>query len=144
MRLDPAVWGPHFWFVLHTFAISYPLQPDAATKRAYYEFVTNLPIFIPNDQIAKHVAQLLQQYPISQYLDSRDQFIMWAHFIHNRVNAQLEKEQLPFDRYHETYYAHYRPAHEKLAELAAFREKMAYGGIVLGLVIVAFCGWRKG
>ena len=26
--LDPAVWGPHFWFFLHTLALTYPNHPN--------------------------------------------------------------------------------------------------------------------
>ena len=33
LQLDPNVWGPHFWFFLHTLAISYPHHPNAVTKK---------------------------------------------------------------------------------------------------------------
>ena len=31
--LDPKIWGPHYWFFLHTIAMSYPLRPNAVTKK---------------------------------------------------------------------------------------------------------------
>lgn len=31
-RLDPNVWGPHFWFFLMTIAISYPTKANEVTK----------------------------------------------------------------------------------------------------------------
>lgn len=31
--LDPDIWGPHFWFVLHTMAMTYPHHPNDVTKR---------------------------------------------------------------------------------------------------------------
>ena len=28
MSLNPKVWGPHYWFVLHTISLTYPLKPN--------------------------------------------------------------------------------------------------------------------
>ena len=33
MKFDPNVWGPHYWFFLHTIAESYPLHPNDVTKK---------------------------------------------------------------------------------------------------------------
>ena len=46
-NLDPNIWGPHYWFFLHTIAMSYPIHPNAVTKKKYYDFVQNIPLFIP-------------------------------------------------------------------------------------------------
>ena len=47
MALNPKVWGPHYWFVLHTIALTYPLHPNETIKKKYYDLINNLPIFIP-------------------------------------------------------------------------------------------------
>ena len=57
--LDPEIWGPHYWFFLHTIAMTYPHHPNAVTKKKYYEFVQNLPLFIPVEQISKEFSLLL-------------------------------------------------------------------------------------
>ena len=44
--LDANVWGPHYWFVLLTMATSYPKNPNDVTKKKYYEFIQNLPLFM--------------------------------------------------------------------------------------------------
>ena len=31
--LDPKVWGPHYWFFLHTVAMTYPHHPNSVTKK---------------------------------------------------------------------------------------------------------------
>ena len=31
--LQPSVWGPHYWFTLHTIALCYPLYPNDVTKK---------------------------------------------------------------------------------------------------------------
>ena len=45
MNLDSKVWGPHYWFVLYSIAITYPNTPNNVTKKKYYEFIQNLPLF---------------------------------------------------------------------------------------------------
>ena len=56
MVLDAKVWGPHYWFMIHTIAISYPLRPNAVTKKKYYDFIQNLPLFIPIESIDNKLA----------------------------------------------------------------------------------------
>ena len=44
MTLDPNIWGPHYWFFLHTLALTYPETPNDVIKKKYYDFYQNLPI----------------------------------------------------------------------------------------------------
>jgi len=74
-RFRPEVWGPHFWFFLHTMAHTYPDMPTAVTKRKYYDLIQNMPIFIPNAEIGNKFSQFLDKYPVTPYLDNRDSFI---------------------------------------------------------------------
>ena len=30
---NPIIWGPHYWFVLYTIALSYPLNVNESTKK---------------------------------------------------------------------------------------------------------------
>ena len=91
MYFDPSVWGPHYWFFLHTIAESYPMHPNEVTKRKYYDLIQNLPIFIPIDEIGNFVSQLLDKYPVTPYLDNRDSFVRWMNFIQNKVNVNIGK-----------------------------------------------------
>ena len=90
LRLDPNVWGPHYWFFLHTLALSYPHHPNAITKKKYYELLQNLPLFIPVESIGSDFSKLLDEYPVTAYLDSRESLIKWMHFIHNKINIRLD------------------------------------------------------
>ena len=98
MYFDPSVWGPHYWFFLHTIAESYPLHPTEVTKKKYYNLIQNLPIFIPIDEIGNYFSQLLDKYPVTPYLDNRDSFVRWMHFIHNKINIRLGKQELSLPR----------------------------------------------
>lgn len=116
MYFDPSVWGPHYWFFLHTIAESYPLHPTEVTKKKYYNLIQNLPIFIPIDEIGNYFSQLLDKYPVTPYLDNRDSFVRWMHFIHNKINIRLGKQELSLPRALELYREEYKPKPIYLAE----------------------------
>ena len=132
--LDPKIWGPHYWFFLHTVAMTYPHHPNAVTKKKYYEFVQNLPLFIPVEEISKEFEKMIDLYPITPYLDNRDSFIRWTHFIHNKINEKLEKPQITLNDFFVQYYNEYKSQNEKLAEFYKLREKLIYGGILVSIL----------
>ena len=134
LHLDPKIWGPHYWFFLHTVAMTYPHHPNAVTKKKYYEFVQNLPLFIPVEAISKEFEKFIDLYPITPYLDNRESFIRWMHFAHNKINEKLEKPQITLNDFFVQYYNEYKSQNEKLAEFYKLKEKLIYGG-VLGLLI---------
>jgi len=92
-HLDPNVWGPHYWFFIHTLAYSYPETPNEFTKRKYYDLIQNLPLFLPNLEISKKFAQTLDKFPVTPYLDCRESFIRWTIYLHNYVNRTLDKPE---------------------------------------------------
>jgi len=139
MALDSKVWGPYYWFVLHTIALSYPLKPNEVTKRKYYEFIQNLPIFLPNPDIGDNFSKLLNNYPVTPYLDSRSSFIKWMHFIHNKINVSLSYPELSLDDAMIAYYEHYKPKEVKNEEQRKQREKYVFLGFI---IIIIGLGWR--
>jgi len=40
--MDPKVWGPKLWFVIHTIALNYPDNPSYDQKRIHEDFFNNL------------------------------------------------------------------------------------------------------
>ena len=122
-KFAPEVWGPHYWFFLQTIAHTYPLTPNAVTKRKYYDLIQNFPLFIPNPEIGDNFIALLDRYPITPYLDNRDSFIRWIHFIHNRINRILGKEEITLFEALDDYKALYRPKQVKLSERFHLRKE---------------------
>jgi FAD-linked sulfhydryl oxidase len=99
--LDATTWGPHFWGFLHTVSFSYPITPSAEIKKRHYELIRNLPTFIPIETMASSFEKLLDQYPVTSYLDNRESFVRWTWFIHNKINEQLEKPKLSLSELYE-------------------------------------------
>ena len=128
--LDPKIWGPHYWFFLHTIAMSYPIHPNAVTKKKYYDFVQNIPLFIPVESMAGEFSKLLDQYPVQPYLDNKESFIRWMWFIHNKINKKLEKPQISLNDFYVNYYEEYKPMNEKMSEYYKIRGKLIYSGII--------------
>ena len=136
--LDPSVWGPHYWFFLHTLAMTYPHRPNSVTKKKYYEFIQNLPLFLPVEQISGEFSKIIEKYPIMPYLDNRDSFVRWMHFIHNKINEKLEKPQISLNDFFVKYYDEYKTQDEKLSQYNKIKEKIVYFGIIIGISSVIY------
>jgi hypothetical protein len=132
-RLDPNVWGPHFWFFLHTLAMSYPHHPSSVTKKKFYDFIMNLPLFLPVEAIGADFSKLLDEYPITAYLDNRESLIKWMHFIHNKINEKLEKPKISINDFYLHYYEEYKPKDVKFKEYYRFKEKIIYTFVIMGV-----------
>lgn len=132
-NLDPKIWGPHYWFFLHTIAMSYPIHPNAVTKKKYYDFVQNIPLFIPIESMAGEFSKLLDQYPVQPYLDNKESFIRWMWFIHNKINIKLEKPQISLNDFYVKYYEEYKPINEKMSEYYKIRGKLIYSSIIISI-----------
>jgi hypothetical protein len=141
--LDPKVWGPHYWFFLHTVSMTYPIYPNAITKKKYYEFIQNLPLFIPVENISSEFSKMLDMYPVVPYLDNRESLIRWMHFIHNKINEKLEKPQISLNDFYIKYYEEYKPDNLKQIEFYKLREKMIYGGFLLVIICLIYYLYDK-
>ncbi len=118
---DPKVWGPHYWFVLQTIALTYPTHPNDVSKKKYYDFIQNLPLFFPEKPMGDLFMRMLDQYPVTPYLSSRESFMKWVHYINNKINKKMEWNELSFRESLEKYYELYKPDAIKKREL--YRER---------------------
>lgn len=133
VNLDPKIWGPHYWFFLHTLAMCYPNYPNEVTKKKYYDFIQNLPMFIPIEKIATQFTNLLDEYPVQPYLDNRESFIRWIWFIHNKINQKLEKPQIGLNEFYVKYYEEYKTSDKKMIEYLKLRDRLIYIGVIMSI-----------
>lgn len=127
---DPKIWGPHYWFFLHTIILIYPNYPNATTKKAYYNFFRELPRFLPNNSIASYYDKLLLKHPIIPYLDDRKSLFKWICIIHNEVNEKLEYPKISVNKALKRYFKQYD--NQKLKK----EKKIIYDYIKLFLYIL--------
>jgi hypothetical protein len=142
-NLDPKIWGPKFWFFLHTISLTYPKYPNAVTKKKYYEFMQNLPLFLPIEEIASNFSKLLDKYPIQPYLDNKESFIKWVWFIHNKINEQLEKPVISLNEFYIKYYENYKSKNTKLIEYYKIRQKIIYITIIICICFLIYYLYDK-
>lgn len=135
MALDANIWGPHYWFVLQTIAITYPTHPNDVVKKKYYDFIQNLPLFIPDPKMGDELSTYLDKFPVTPYLDSRMSFMKWIHFLHNKINMKLGKEILEFDDAIKLYYDLYKPKNEISYKIFREKHKFLFGVTVLLSII---------
>ena len=143
MTLDPKIWGPHYWFVLHTIALNYPLYPNETIKKKYYDFIQNLPIFLPVTNIGNMFSELLDIYPVTPYLESRDAFIKWMYFIHNKINSNLGQPEITLAESLKIYYDEYRPKNETNYFNKIRQHQYIFIIIIVLLLLVATWLYRK-
>ena len=138
MKLDPKILGPHYWFFLHTASLSYPITPNDTVKKKFYDFIHNFPLFIPDEKISASFSDLLEEYPVSPYLDSKDSFVRWVHFIHNKINKKLEKEQISIGKFYSEYYKQYETITEQQITQIKTKKHIVYALLIVFLLGVIF------
>ena len=131
LKFDATIWGPHYWFFLHTVAHSYPESPNTITKRKYYDLIHNMPLFIPEPPMGDRFAEMLDKYPVTPYLDSRESFIRWVHFIHNKFNVMLGKEEMSYLASLDDYAAQYKTKPVVLSEKLHISKHYIYVALML-------------
>ncbi len=143
MNLDPKIWGPHYWFFLDTIAMTYPNHPNAVTKKKYYEFIQNIPLFIPVENMASEFSKLLDKYPVVPYLDNRESFIRWIWFIHNKINEKIEKPKISLNDFYIKYYEKYKNDNIKTVEFNKLKEKIIYCIIIILILFAIYYLYDK-
>jgi hypothetical protein len=143
MGLNPEIWGKWYWGFLHTIAFTYPNYPNSVTKKKYYELIQSFPLFIPVESMSSNFHKLLQSYPVAPYLDNRESFIKWVHYIHNKINEQLEKPQIPLKDFYIHYYENYKPAKVKITYYHKLKQKIIYLLLLLLLLFSIYYLYDK-
>ena len=99
MRIGPDVWGPHGWKFLHFLALAYPLEPTEDNKKHYKQFFELLQFMLPCSICANNFKRHIEtDLPISdEVLKNRDNFVKWSIDLHNIVNKETGKREIPHE-----------------------------------------------
>jgi hypothetical protein len=93
--------------------------------------------------MGNHFSELLDKYPIAPYLDSRESFIKWVHFIHNRINQMLGKDEISLTEAMQKYYDNYKPKGMLMREEKKYRRKLVFFVLVVLGVSAAYYMYKK-
>jgi hypothetical protein len=136
--LDPKVWGPHYWFFLHTVAETYPEYPNEVTKRKYYDLIQNMPLFIPVVEMGNKFSHFLDKYPVTPYLANKESFVRWVHFIHNKFNQLTGKEEISLLMAIDRYKAEYKPKPIFFSDKIKIRKHYIHIALILMLLLLIY------
>lgn len=95
---NPKIWGSYYWQAFFMYASKYPLsnptpQEQKEVKNTFIKIGNELPCSLC--RISYN--ELLERYPIDQYLSSRKSLISWLYLIRDAVNRKLiiqEREEV--------------------------------------------------
>ena len=138
MKFDANTWGPHYWFFLHTIAEFYSLTPNEVTIKKHYELITNMPLFIPDEQMGNKFSEILDKYPVSPYLDNRDSFVRWMHFIHNKYNHMLGKEEVSLAKSLDMYREQYKPQKVSFMDNIRLKSRYIHFAFIIVLIMMIY------
>lgn len=93
MSLVPTDWGPHYWYVLHTYASVYPEPPDPIDVDVATNLIKGLPFMLPCQECAIHALEYIKavRHDIPRIVSSRANLETFMRDFHNSVNARIGK-----------------------------------------------------
>ena len=84
------------WHVIHATAFTYPVQPTAADRQQYSQFLRSLGDVMCCKDCQRHFRQMLREFPPD--FSSARALSEWTVDAHNRVNARLGKPEWSYKR----------------------------------------------
>lgn len=134
--MDPTVWGPKLWFVIHTVALNFPDNPTYEIIRQHEDFFNNLKYIIPCDKCRLHYTQRLDKNPVTKYLKDSNTLFKYTIDLHNEVNKSLDKKIYSYDEVVDIYKKHYsnEPTVEKCVKSIFNLKNTVILGILVSLV----------
>lgn len=141
--LEPNIWGPHYWFVLHTIAITYPTNPTTTMKKKCYDLLQNIALFLPNEKIGNRFLEYLDKFPVTPYLDNRISLMKWMHFIHNKINKSIGKDEIDFFDSLDMYYENYKNKDVKDITQIKYKKYIYVGSFSCILLFIIYYFYNK-
>jgi hypothetical protein len=94
-QFSPDCWGQVFWETLHIISFAYPENPTASDKENMYNFFKYMGTALPCKECREHYTKNFEKLNILNSLNSRDDLTKWVYDLHNIVNKQLNKTNIP-------------------------------------------------
>ena len=143
MKLDSTIWLPHYQFIMITISLYYPKFPNDVTKKKYYDFIQNIPLFFPQNPLGNKCLSLLDEFPVTPYLDSRLSFMKWVNFMNNKLNTAIGHPPEELYESLEKYYEEYKPKEIKTKQIAQTRKKYIQFGSALLIIFGIIYFYKK-
>lgn len=94
---QPSQFGPHYWYMLHSMALNYPVNPTAFAKTKMKAFIEAIPFLLPCLNCTEHAKEFMANANIQEALNGRKDLFTFFWNFHNLVNTRLGKPEMSFD-----------------------------------------------
>ena len=95
--MNQNLWGPKYWFTLHTMSFEFPENPTKKDRKTYHSIFISLQDVLPCSICRKNYKKNLIEHPIENHLYSRKAIVYWVIDIHNKVNMETGKRNYSYD-----------------------------------------------
>jgi hypothetical protein len=95
--MNPKIWGKYVWVSIHVIALGYPDKPSDEEKNNYKEYFMNLWKVLPCYKCSINYIRHLKELPIDGALVDNISLFKWTVDLHNIVNKETGKRQMPFE-----------------------------------------------
>lgn len=85
-------WRDSFWHYAMIVVSSYPDKPSQVLRKKVYRFFTDIPAMMPDQEFRHKYTELLSRFPVSPYLDSRNDLSKWITFFRNRIGETYNEK----------------------------------------------------
>ena len=102
-RMDPNIWGPGAWTLLHSITFNFPKNPSQQDKNEYSDFFYALANVLPCGICQNNLKKNMDNLPIKFYLDSKEKLTKWLFEIHNLVNLETKKKTITYKHFKNIY-----------------------------------------
>ena len=104
--MRPSIWGPKFWFVLHTSSFRYPKNPSPEEKKYMKQFLYAMANqIIPCPDCRAHILEYIDdpKNGLDHALQDGQEYVKFIWAFHNDVNRRLQKPEMSFSDFKKLY-----------------------------------------
>ena len=104
--VDPKVWGPSFWFTLHSGAATYPIKANKIYRERMKGFIKGIPVMLPCVKCSGHAFEYIGQYEdkLDHIVSGRGPLFEFFWNFHNVVNKRHGKKEMSLKDASNIYY----------------------------------------
>jgi hypothetical protein len=96
---------------------------------------------LPDGEMSGRFSTMLDKYPLTPYLGSKDSLIRWVNFIQNKYNDLLGKPSLSLDEAMQEYFDKYMPKPVYLYKELKMRRYYLHVAFILGCLALIYYYW---
>lgn len=102
---DPKIWGPSYWFSLHTVAAHYPIQASPIVCENMKNRILAIPYEIPCEACRTHAFAFIDTNSknLNEIVSGRHKLGKFFCDFHNKVNLRYGKPQMSYEDVYKMY-----------------------------------------